>query len=84
MYGVWKELYFGTDGDPRTLSWVAPSRTMNPALPKAVVDKAMARRPGIGAARSISPSCEADLADFIPGDVIERRVSTSAFESERR
>lgn len=68
MYRRWKELH-GND-DAEDICWLAPSRTMNPALPEKVVTKAIAadaKRAGA----EFGSQWRDDVSDFIPREVVE-------------
>jgi hypothetical protein len=68
MHRRWRELY----GNERAsdLVWVAPSRTMNPALPAAVVTRALAEDPVRARSEYLAEWRSTD-ADFVPDDVIQ-------------
>jgi hypothetical protein len=68
MFRKWKDLH-GAD-DMEDICWFAPSRVMNPLLPKLVVDRALAEDRSKAAAEYENIWRE-DLSDFIPTDVIE-------------
>ena len=68
MFRNWKELH-GNDS-AEGICWLSPSATMNPALPPAVVKKAMAKDPQRARAEYLSIWRE-DVSDFIPMDVLE-------------
>jgi hypothetical protein len=68
MFRKWKELHGNEDAED--ICWLAASRTMNPALPEAVVQKAMANDPARARAEFLSQWRE-DLTDFLPADVID-------------
>lgn len=68
MYRRSREL-FGND-DAEDVYWVAPSWTMNPALPRSVVAKAMDDDPA-RARSEYGAEWREDLSDFIPLDVVE-------------
>ncbi len=78
MYRKWKELH-GRDGDD--VCWFAPSAVMNPKLPAAVVDKAVAedaRRAGA----EFQNIWREDVSDFIPLEVLEGCTSPGLVERE--
>ena len=66
--------HFGKDGDP-VLCWHAATRDMNPRVPQAVIDAAMARDPAHAAAEYLA-SFRSDIESFIKLDEVERCVST--------
>ncbi len=68
MHRKWKELH-GRAG-AEDVCWLAPSRTMNPALPAGVVEKALSEDPARARAEYLSVWRE-DLSDFVPADVVE-------------
>jgi hypothetical protein len=68
VHRLWKELH-GND-DAEDICWLASSRTMNPALPARVVEKAREKDPQRADAEFNSVWRE-DVSDFIPADVIE-------------
>ena len=78
MHRRYRELY-GNDEVDDELCWFASSRTMNPKLPQAVVEKALAADPFRGAAEFLSKWRE-DLSDCYPLDVIERCTTFGIFE----
>lgn len=63
-----KELHGNNDAED--LCWFAPSTVMNPKLPQAVIDKALAEDKQKGSAEYLNVWRE-DLADFVPLDVVE-------------
>jgi hypothetical protein len=67
MYRRWKELH-GND-DAEDIVWLASSRTMNPALPEKVVEKAKLKDPERAAAEFES-IWRSDISDFVPPDII--------------
>jgi len=69
MHRQWKELH-GND-DSEDICWLSPSTTMNPALPPAVVEKAMKADPQRARAEYLSIWRE-DVSDFLPIDILER------------
>ena len=68
MYRKYREL-FGNDAS-EAICWFAPSTLMNPKLPVAVIDKALAEDAARARAEYLNLFRE-DLSDFIPSDVIE-------------
>ena len=63
-----RELH-GND-EAEDICWLAPSRTMNPALPESVVEKALADDPQRARAEYLSIWRE-DVTDFVPMDALE-------------
>ncbi len=63
-----RELH-GND-EAEDICWLAASRTMNPALPEGVVEKAMAEDPARARAEYLSIFRE-DVTDFVPMDALE-------------
>ncbi len=80
MHRRWKEL-FGND-DAEDICWVAPTTVMNPLLPAAVIDEAMAKDPQRARAEYLSLWRE-DLSDFIPADAIEASTDWNVRERPR-
>jgi hypothetical protein len=68
MYRRWREL-FGNDQTP-DLCWVAASRTMNPALPEALIKRALAADPVRAKSEYLAEWRSTD-ADFVPDDAIQ-------------
>jgi hypothetical protein len=68
MFRKFKQLH-GND-DSEDICWFAPSSVMNPLLPAAVIDKALAEDAPKARAEYLNIWRE-DLSDFIPFDVIE-------------
>jgi hypothetical protein len=68
MYRRWKELFGNDSADD--ICWVADTTTMNPLMPPAIIEKAMAEDPARARSEYLSQWRE-DLADFIPADAIE-------------
>jgi hypothetical protein len=77
MYRRWKELH-GND-DAEDIVWLASSRTMNPALPQKVVDKAKLKDPQRAAAEFESVWRE-DISDFVPRDVVDQATDRGVLE----
>jgi hypothetical protein len=81
----WKRQHGSNKGNPqfnpawRTLVWDAPSRTMNPTLSQAEIDKEFAEDPA--AARSeFGGEWRDDVAEFVPRSLIESLVIARRFE----
>jgi hypothetical protein len=68
MHRRWKELH-GND-DAQDICWLAPSRTMNPALPEKVVAKAMIDDPQRAKAE-FGSQWRDDVSDFMPREIVE-------------
>jgi hypothetical protein len=68
MYKRWKEFH-GND-DAEEIVWLAPSRTMNPALSEKVVEKAKQKDPQRANAEFESIWRE-DISDFVPRDIVD-------------
>ncbi|SHM06931.1 hypothetical protein SAMN05444159_7589 [Bradyrhizobium lablabi] len=68
MYRRWKELHGNNEAE--AICWLAPSRTMNPALPEKVVAKAMSKDPQRAGAE-FGSQWRDDVSDFIPREVVE-------------
>lgn len=77
VYDTWKRAWGRDDADE--IVWVAPSRVMNPALPKAVIERAMARDPSRARAEYLSLWRE-DIDDLIPADVIDGATDRGVIE----
>lgn len=77
MYRKYREL-FANDAS-NDICWFAPSKVMNPRLPQAVVDAAMAEDPQRYGAEYLNRWRE-DLSDFCPLDVIESCTDWNVFE----
>jgi hypothetical protein len=77
MYKKWKELH-GND-DAEDICWLASSRTMNPALPAKVVEKAKLKDPQRAAAEFES-EWRSDISDFVPADVIAAATDWGVLE----
>jgi hypothetical protein len=77
MYRRWKELH-GND-DVEDIVWLASSRTMNPALPQKVVDKAKLKDLQRANAEFESIWRE-DISDFVPRDVVDAAVDRGVLE----
>ena len=75
------ERAFGND-DAADICWVAPTTVMNPLLPAAVIDEAMAKDPQRARAEYLSLWRE-DLSDFIPADAIEASTDWDVRERPR-
>jgi hypothetical protein len=69
MFRRWRELH-GND-DAEDIVWLASSRTMNPALPAKVVEKAKAKDLQRANAEFESIWRE-DISDFVPRDVVDQ------------
>jgi hypothetical protein len=64
--------HFGQEGDP-CLVWQAPSRVMNPTLPQALIDKALADDPASAAAEYLA-EFRSDLESFLDLELIRSCV----------
>jgi hypothetical protein len=77
MHRQWKQLH--GDDAAEDICWFAPSRVVNPVLPKLVVDRALAEdRAKAGA--EYENIWREDLSDFVPLDVIEACTDFDVFE----
>jgi hypothetical protein len=76
-YKRYRQLWGDDDADD--LCWLAPSAVMNPRLPQATVDKALAEDANRARAEFM---CEwrSDLSDFIPSDAIDNATDVGIFE----
>jgi hypothetical protein len=80
-YAQWQK-HYGRDA-ARVLVWRAPSRRMNPTLPRSVVDEALAE--DVQAARSEwLAEFRADVAAFVPRAVVEALVAPGRTERPPR
>jgi hypothetical protein len=77
MHRKFKQLH-GND-ESEDICWFAPSATMNPALPEAVVAKALSEDSAKARAEYLNVWRE-DLSDFIPADVIEAATDFGVHE----
>jgi hypothetical protein len=77
MYKRHKQLW--GDDSAEDLVWLAPSARMNPRLPQAVVDKALAEDSNRARAEFM---CEwrSDLSDFVPEDAVTAATDFGTFE----
>jgi hypothetical protein len=79
MFRRWRELH-GAD-DAEEIIWLASSRTMNPALPQRVVDKAKQKDPQRANAEFESIWRE-DISDFVPRDVVDAATDRGVLERQ--
>jgi hypothetical protein len=77
MYRKYRQLYGNDDSDD--VCWFAPSTVMNPRLPQAVVEKALAEDAGRARAEYLNTWRE-DISDFLPVDVLESCTDYGTFE----
>lgn len=78
---VW-EIYrrhFGPEGDPAILVAQAPSRTLNPSLPKSVVDRALERDP-VAARAEYLAEFRSDIEEFISLEAVEAVTAKGVIE----
>jgi hypothetical protein len=73
--------HYGNDGD-RVLVWKAPTRTMNPTVPQAVIDEAIERDPA-SAASEYGASFRTDVESYISRDAVEAAVIQGRYELPR-
>src|SRR5690606_39005984 len=78
LYGAFKRDY-GADGDPRSLMAKGPSRTFNPTLPEAVVQRAYARD-AAAAAAEYGGEFSNDIEAFVSREVVEACVERGVRE----
>lgn len=78
MYAAFKR-DFGPDGDQSILVAKAPSRTMNPSLDPAVVQRAYTRDP-VAAAAEYGAEFRSDVAAFVSREIVEAAVPRGVFE----
>jgi hypothetical protein len=77
MYRKYRQLHGNDDSDD--VCWFAPSTVMNPQLPQAVVEKALAEDAGRARAEYLNTWRE-DISDFLPVDVLESCTDYGTFE----
>lgn len=77
MFRRYRELHGNNDAED--LCWFAPSTTMNPALPRNVIDRALAENPNRAGAEYLNTWRE-DSADFVPPDVVESCTDFKVYE----
>lgn len=77
-YGIWKQ-HYGPDGDPRIVVVQAPSRTLNPTLPQAVVDRALKRDPHAAAAEYLA-QFRTDVETLLTLEAVEACVDEGVIE----
>ena len=73
--------HFGKDGDP-VLVWQAPTITMNPSVPKRIIDEAYERDP-ISAAAEYGAQFRSDIEAFNSREVVEACVDLPVRERPR-
>ena len=71
LYRAW-EAHHGRDGDP-VLVWQADTRTMNPTVPQAVIDRAYADDP-VSAAAEFGALFRTDVESFVSREAVEACV----------
>ena len=71
LFAAFKQ-HYGKDGD-RVLVWKAPTRTMNPTVPQAVIDDAIERDP-VSAAAEFGAEFRIDVETYISRDVVEAAI----------
>jgi hypothetical protein len=81
MYRMYKKLHGNDAADD--LCWFAPSRVMNPQLPEAVVDAALANDSPKARAEFLNVWRE-DVDDFVPLDIVEACTDWGVFERPRQ
>jgi hypothetical protein len=77
LYRKFKELFGNDDADE--LFWFAPSLTMNPKIPTAVIEAALASNPERARAEYLNIFRD-DLTDFIPEDAINACTDVGVYE----
>ncbi len=70
--------YYGKD-DAGLLVWKAATRTMNPTVPQAVIDRAM-ERDQASAAAEYGAEFRSDIEGFVSRDAVEAVISPGVFE----
>ena len=73
LYGTFKR-HYGPAGHPLILVAKAPTRTMNPALPQSVIDRAFEQDPEAASAEYMA-DFRNDIGAFVSRDAIEAAVS---------
>jgi hypothetical protein len=71
VYQTWKTHYGKTD-DP-ILVWKAPTRRMNPAMPQAIIDRALERDPASASAEYMA-EFRSDIESYIAAEVVEAAI----------
>ena len=77
MFRKYRQLHGNNDSDD--ICWFAPSNVMNPKLPQAVIDKALAEDPFKAGAEYLGRWRE-DLSDCFPPDAIEASTDQNIYE----
>ena len=77
MYRCYRELFGNNDTDD--LCWFAPSATINPALPRSVIERALAEN-SLKASAEYENIWREDISDFIPADVVEACTDFKTYE----
>ena len=72
--------YYGKDSD--VLVWKADTRTMNPTVPKAVIDQAFERDPA-SASAEYGAEFRSDIAQFVSREAVEACISPQVLERPR-
>ncbi len=70
--------YYGKD-DSRLLVWKAATRTMNPTVPQAVIDRAM-ERDAASAGAEYGAEFRSDIEGFVSRESVEAIISPGVFE----
>jgi hypothetical protein len=77
MYRKYRELFGNDDADD--ICWFAPSMVMNPALPRSVIDRALAENPNKAGAEYENRWRE-DSSDYVPPDILEACTDGGEYE----
>jgi hypothetical protein len=80
LYDAWRR-HWGRDDAP-ALVWKAPTRTMNPTVPQAIIDEATERDPASAAAEYLA-EFRSDIEAFVSREVIEQATQIGRFELPR-
>jgi hypothetical protein len=78
LYATWKK-HYGPDGDKAILVAQGSSRTLNPSLPQAVVDRAMERDAAAARGEYLAIFRD-DLTDYVSPEVVQQCVDVGCYE----
>ena len=70
--------HYGKSDDP-VLVWKAPTRTMNPTISQDFIDKELEKDP-VAASAEYLAEFRADVADYIPREIVDAAVQKGIFE----
>jgi hypothetical protein len=80
LYDAFKR-YYGKD-DTNVLVWKADTRTMNPTVPRAIIDQAFERDPA-SASAEYGAEFRSDIAQFVSREAVEACISPQVLERPR-